>query len=639
MAVKKMNTWMTHFVGLLLILYGYVSSGEVLKCSKVLSQRTFDRIAMLNSDKVREVTSRTPILELSSAKGVYIEKLSTEPELLNLPNNSSLFQYGIDPNIDVTLLKVGSTIPYMDGRVGSIVKRGEEFWSRREFIEVVGSSGNTQRMHLSQPLKHWGRRYKLHVTRNGNVQKIEIWDASTNANRPNTLLVDRIGKIVSSLSQVELETLEFIRINPFLDPVGLNASGSATFVHRWSRKPSEIDLYGNVHSFSDDFVTYVLSHEIGHNFALREFGTFKPPQEWKKAMKLEQKSVSEYAKTSIEEDFAESFEAYFSRPDWFKENFPLRHRLLDKYVKIVEGRSAQKKIPKQQETKDKFSSGAIAPKPMVEPIVATQTKYLSDLYKSPEGSSISFLTATSRGQDNREPRPKYEYNEDAIGIVPVFNQAYRETGFSVIVADGMGGHGSGDVASQVAVNTYVRLFKQGYSTEQIIPLIPNEIYRKYKENEALSLGTSAQMGATLVVANIENGWLTLSHVGDSRAVVFRDGQVLHKTKDDSYVAQLGLSEEQAMAHPENNRVLKALMIQDGRPGPAYQPTQSKIQLHKNDLIVMASDGMWDFVSSAEVNAVITKLQEPEKIKQALMKMIADRSGDDNITIAVIRYGS
>ena len=236
--------------------------------------------------------------------------------------------------------------------------------------------------------------------------------------------------------------------------------------------------------------------------------------------------------------------------------------------------------------------------------------------------------------------PVRETNEDAL-LVDV-------EGGLFVVADGMGGHAAGEVASAIAVETVREvLLDQADIDETVLAASvddPDDAVRerlRYAMNQAsLAIRREvdvhpayAGMGTTLVVAVIEQDILHLAHVGDSRAYLVRDGRLMRLTRDHTVVQQEvdagRLTPELARIVPHKNILTKSV----GFHGPV-DPDTSTRHLEDGDLVLLCSDGCTDPLDDPEILALCAKTH-PEDLPQVLVDESIRRGGEDNITVVVV----
>jgi PPM family protein phosphatase len=204
------------------------------------------------------------------------------------------------------------------------------------------------------------------------------------------------------------------------------------------------------------------------------------------------------------------------------------------------------------------------------------------------------------------------------------------------VADGMGGAQAGEVASRIAAGAFERRGKPAEETpaegqlEEIAQRANREIHRLAQEDSS-----RAGMGTTLTAAMLRDDEVSLGHVGDSRAYLFRGGQLKRLTKDHSLVEELRrqgrLTEEQAEEHPQRSIITRAL-----GPEPSVNVDTMTFPARDGDVYLLCSDGLTTMVSDDEIRAI---LSESKSLRSAVNKLVdaANRGGGrDNITAVAFR---
>jgi protein phosphatase len=211
-------------------------------------------------------------------------------------------------------------------------------------------------------------------------------------------------------------------------------------------------------------------------------------------------------------------------------------------------------------------------------------------------------------------------NEDAIG----WDEAHRLW----FVADGMGGHASGDVASRIVRET---LLSSGET-----PL--DEAVKKAHEAVAAAAAANSaheNMGSTVVAARLNDKRGQIVWVGDSRAYLWRKKALQLVTRDHSFLELLreqeGLSEEQMRGHPNKNLVTQTLGI--GAP----EPSVSTLPLRKGDWVLLCSDGLNDELEDKEIAETLGGHSAPEAAAEALIAAALGKGGKDNISVVVVEY--
>jgi protein phosphatase len=205
-----------------------------------------------------------------------------------------------------------------------------------------------------------------------------------------------------------------------------------------------------------------------------------------------------------------------------------------------------------------------------------------------------------------------------------------------IVADGMGGHAAGEVASRVAVDTAIETFNAGDGDlasrlRAAIVAANRAVLAAAQQNRAL-----AGMGTTAVALAVVGETLCVANVGDSRAYRIRRARIEQLTQDHSVVAELvrrgHLTEDEAMLHPRRHEVLRSLGFEwdldvDVEPAEAAA----------GDVFLLCSDGLTGVVDDAEIATLCAK-RRPSEAARALVDAANARGGPDNITVQVVRFG-
>ncbi|MGI6329810.1 MAG: Stp1/IreP family PP2C-type Ser/Thr phosphatase [Bacilli bacterium] len=227
-----------------------------------------------------------------------------------------------------------------------------------------------------------------------------------------------------------------------------------------------------------------------------------------------------------------------------------------------------------------------------------------------------------------------DHNEDSVIIVKNDNDEYL-----MAVADGMGGHQAGEVASSIVINhiskKFQELTKLGEKAHAVnwlrtnVQIINNEIIKKANNNE-----DSKGMGSTLVIALLTKDYLLFGNIGDSSGFVMKD-QELHKiTKDHTLVNLLvstgELSEEEAKIHPKKNVLMKAL-------GANEEVEMDIFDVDINiEAILLCSDGLTNMLNEKQIEKVLNdeRLSVSNKVNR-LIKKSNIRGGTDNISVAYL----
>src|SRR5215472_6460663 len=219
-----------------------------------------------------------------------------------------------------------------------------------------------------------------------------------------------------------------------------------------------------------------------------------------------------------------------------------------------------------------------------------------------------------------------------------------------IVADGMGGHAAGEVASKITVDTVGEFIAATRQKEEATwPFKYNhELHFNSnrlavaieKANERVMAAVAAQpwlkgMGTTVVAGLLDGKILSLAHVGDSRAYLYRDGQLSRLTDDHSWVHEQVaagiLTEDEAKSHPLKNVVTRAL-----GGGPSVSPDLQELSFQAGDVFLFCSDGLTTMLSDEEIRDALAAQADPRKACERLVGMANEKGGVDNITVVVAR---
>lgn len=230
-------------------------------------------------------------------------------------------------------------------------------------------------------------------------------------------------------------------------------------------------------------------------------------------------------------------------------------------------------------------------------------------------------------------------NEDSARLVSSGDEAGEDGGWLAVVADGMGGHSAGDVASRMAVETISRQFQwgSGQPAEALLDAVQTanrSIFEEAKGAEALS-----GMGTTCTALVLADWQAYLAHVGDSRLYLVRAGDIYCMTEDDSSVMEMVrqgmITREEARSHVDRNVILRALGT---HPAVEVSRWARPFPVREGDRFVLSTDGLHDLVEDTEIrDAVLTRGRQ-----QACARLIAaarERGGPDNITVVVLEVSS
>ncbi len=228
-------------------------------------------------------------------------------------------------------------------------------------------------------------------------------------------------------------------------------------------------------------------------------------------------------------------------------------------------------------------------------------------------------------------------NEDCGRIVQPGDAAdLQRRGVLAIVADGMGGHSGGEIASQLAVDTIHRAYfatddEPHAALTSALDAANHAILERASTDETLQ-----GMGTTCVALVVRDGLAYAANIGDSRIYLLREHRIYQMTVDDSAVGAMvnqGLiSRSEARHHQDRNVILKALGT---HPDIAVSTWQQPFPLRADDTFVLCSDGLTDLVEDHEILSTAAEGHVADAC-QTLVELANARGGFDNITVAALR---
>jgi len=232
-----------------------------------------------------------------------------------------------------------------------------------------------------------------------------------------------------------------------------------------------------------------------------------------------------------------------------------------------------------------------------------------------------------------------ERNEDYYCYFePDDDAVFSVRGRLIVVADGMGGHEGGEIASGIAIETVRDAWASGSGdpSEDLLNALSRAhaaIQQYAREHPEL-----AGMGTTCTAAAVIGDRLYYGHVGDTRLYLIRKGGIRRVTHDHSLVQRLvdsgAISEEEAAEHPDRNVLVSALGM---RGGVTVDVPEAPIPVEPGDVLLVCTDGLHGLVSDAELLQAATR-NHPREACQMLVQTARDRGGPDNITVQIARLG-
>jgi len=228
---------------------------------------------------------------------------------------------------------------------------------------------------------------------------------------------------------------------------------------------------------------------------------------------------------------------------------------------------------------------------------------------------VSIGAATDIGQVR-------EGNEDSFLVVaPLY-----------AVADGMGGHRGGEVASSLALETVQGMFerREGSLADQVVEA-NRAVFDRSKNDRTVS-----GMGTTLTAALVDGSRVHLVHVGDSRAYLLRGGELAQLTEDHTLVHRMvmegEISQEEAETHPHRSILTRALGVDE-----SVQVDEGDVEVSDGDRLLLCTDGLTGMVPEGQIREILLESADPQEAVEKLVKVANRAGGIDNITAVILDF--
>jgi serine/threonine protein phosphatase PrpC len=220
-----------------------------------------------------------------------------------------------------------------------------------------------------------------------------------------------------------------------------------------------------------------------------------------------------------------------------------------------------------------------------------------------------------------------------------------------IVADGLGGHDNGQVASRLAINTIAERMVRELLGTPLASEKAGQASAKADEDTLVSLLQSTiedanaaicqvnqrdktDMGSTITGFMIEGDYAYILNVGDSRTYMVRGGQIYQLTNDHSLVGQLvagGLIQpDDVYTHPQRSQIFRSLGDK-----PNVQIDIFKQQVHPGDILLSCSDGLWEMVRNPQIESILNNAPDPQMACTQLLEAANTNGGEDNVSAVVV----
>jgi serine/threonine protein phosphatase PrpC len=233
----------------------------------------------------------------------------------------------------------------------------------------------------------------------------------------------------------------------------------------------------------------------------------------------------------------------------------------------------------------------------------------------------------------------------SVGDVPEHTE---EVNYVMVVADGMGGHAAGEVASRMAISTLIRLalelpdwilrVDEGYARE-----IAKRSRTRVRKVGALLVERGQRdpalkgMGTTLTAARSLGRDLMITHVGDSRAYLLRGRQLHHLTRDHTYAQLLVDIGELAPGDVAGSRHRHVLTNALGGSTEDVQVDTDRVRLEDGDRVLLCSDGLTDLVDDEMITRILLEATDSSEACERLVQQALDSGGRDNVTVIVAAF--
>jgi len=233
-------------------------------------------------------------------------------------------------------------------------------------------------------------------------------------------------------------------------------------------------------------------------------------------------------------------------------------------------------------------------------------------------------------------------NEDSHGHVAPANPAQaRSQGWLFVLADGVGGHERGEVASRIAVDTLVEGFRQSRASEPHTALLPQLVKKAniqvYEAGRAAAPG-GTRMATTVVACALRHDRAVIAHLGDSRCYLIRRNRITLLTRDHTVAnehVRLGLiSAEEVAQSPNRHRLLRSV-----GNDLFVNVDVNQTQVIPGDVLLLCCDGLHGALAEADMARIVTQNKDLNHAAHQLVALANERDGSDNISVQLIRIKS
>lgn len=225
-------------------------------------------------------------------------------------------------------------------------------------------------------------------------------------------------------------------------------------------------------------------------------------------------------------------------------------------------------------------------------------------------------------------------NEDYVGhVAPDTSEQARNHGWLFAVADGVGGHAKGEVASRTAIETMLEGFREASRGEPLSGLLEKLVRRA--NTRVLDAGMNSGMATTLVACALRYDRAVIAHVGDSRCYLVRQRTATVLTRDHTVAhehARLGLLSSDEVEEADTRHILSRSLGSE----LSVSAEISEQQVLPGDVLLLCSDGLHGALSAGEIARVVSETTDAELAARRLVELANEKDGSDNVTAQVVR---
>ena len=223
-------------------------------------------------------------------------------------------------------------------------------------------------------------------------------------------------------------------------------------------------------------------------------------------------------------------------------------------------------------------------------------------------------------------------NEDNVGMYQ------REQEYCFVLADGLGGHGKGELASQLGVESSIKIFAVKGAGQESMDLSFKDAQKSILEKQSVDI-TARDMKTTLVILHIGERKIWWGHIGDSRLYYFQNNKLIQRTLDHSVpqmlVAAGEIKEEEIRGHADRNRLLRVMGSEWDHPRYQLAPP---VERTGQEAFLLCSDGFWEWIEEKPMQATLKKAGSPaewlEHMRKTVQKNGTGKGMDNYSAIAV-----